>query len=254
VLLLLQVPTTPKPAGHAAPDGHHTSSSRPSTPNAAAAAAAAVTAANDCSFAPPGTRMLNPQLQAQVLHTIAAMLSQPGILSSMLGACPGLPRLLLHMFAAAPSPAQTSAVPVAAHVSSSATTDTAAAAGAAPLETPSTGTGKAVSGPAVAAASQAGGKSATATPRGSLAVNVKGSAAAGQQAGAAAASQLSSSGAATPRKPAGPAAGTPANKVSRCAACCPECVIALGAVFLQCFSTPASSVFFGCAALMSQSC
>lgn len=167
-------PRTPR-RGHGPAAGD---SSRPTTPPA------------PTRYAPPGTKLLNPQLQARLLRIVASMLSQPGMTNTVLAACPQLPRLLLHMFAAAP----VSAPPTGSASSSTEATDAAATQAAA------------AAGKAVPAAAD-GAKQGSQTPRSSLGAGVKGAG------GPTQAGQLSGSGAGTPRKtPVSNAA--PAVKVS----------------------------------------
>lgn len=159
------------------------------------------TPAAHTGFEPPGTKLYSPQLQAKLLYIMAAVLSQPDGCSTVLAACPQLPRLLLHMFAA-PSAVLKTDTDVAREESGSGTAATAAA-GAAGKAAPGTAT-------AVAAAPTAAGataaKAGAQTPRGSLAVNMKGAAAPG--------AQVSASGAATPRKTTmAPGAGAALSKV-----------------------------------------
>lgn len=137
-------------------------------------------------FTTPGTKLYYPQLQAKVLHVIAAVLSQPGAVTAVLEACPQLPRLLLHMFAVPPAAVTDDADP--SRVSGT------GAAGAAAADTASAAAGKGVPGtPTAGAAAAKAAPAGVQTPRGSVAVNpARGPAAAG--------AQVSSSGGATPRK------------------------------------------------------
>jgi hypothetical protein len=105
---------------------------------------------------------------------MASVLSQPGMTTTVLEACPQLPRLLLHLFAPAPIP------PPGASSSSTGAADAAL--------------GDVAAGKAVPAAAAPGAKGSLITPRGSLAVNVKAAPGPGQG------GQLSGNGAATPRK------------------------------------------------------
>jgi hypothetical protein len=201
----MQVAGTPKGRGATPPHDSYAGplSSRSTTPGAAPAAASA--------FVPPGTKLLNPELQAKLLHVVAAVLSQPGMVSTVLEACPVLPRLLLHMFAAAPAPPNPTG-PISNPVTSSGT----AAAEAGPTEqqaaaAPAAAKAGAAAGPTAAAAAAAKQGTQAGTPRGSL--GAKGGPPPVQigQAGGS-----SNSGAATPRKTMGPAGGAFASKVRVC--------------------------------------
>jgi hypothetical protein len=171
------------------PKSRHATQAGGQQADAPAAAPAAAT-----SFTVPGTKLYNPQLQAKLLHVIAAVLSQPDAAKPVLDACPQLPRLLLHMFAAPPAPpADESSLAGAGSGTGAAAPADAAAAAAAAKGAPGTG-----------AVGVAAAKSGAQTPRSSVAVGVKAAAVAPGV-------QASGSGAATPRKTV--AAGAAAGKV-----------------------------------------
>lgn len=193
VLLFLQTHATPRPSSRpATSEGQagNSSSSRPCSPFPAAATA-------PVGYQAPGTKLLNPQLQARLLRVIAAVLSQPCMVNAALKASPLLPRLLLHMFA--PSPGNlgldvgegTAAGSTAGAASTVNTVDSNSTMSAAAPSKGGAGAAATTTAPAA--------KSTAQTPRSSAAVNTKGASGTTAQQGVPAA-QLSNSGAATPRR------------------------------------------------------
>lgn len=218
------VTTTPPAADSQNPNG--SGISRPATPSQPAAAT------TTCGYysAAPGAKLLNPQLQARLLRVVAAVLSQPGSVSTVLPVCPRLPRLLLHVFADRPVSVQsTTAAPGPSAGSSS----------SGGIGGPDTAATTTTSAQAAAAAGAGGGagKSAVQTPRGSgVAVGVI-KAPAPAAAAAAATTGLSASGsgaATTPRKaPATAATGGGGGATATPGKVC----VMMGCFVLSCTST-----------------
>jgi len=191
VLLFLQAHATPRPSSRpATSEGQagNSSSSRPSSPFPAAATA-------PVGYQAPGTKLLNPQLQARLLRVIAAVLSQPCMVDAVLKASPQLPRLLMHMFAPSAGPLGldiAEGIAAGSTAGGTSTVNTADPYSSMSAAAPSKGgAGATTTAPAA--------KSTVQTPRSSAAVNTKGASGTTAQQGMPAA-QLSNSGAATPRR------------------------------------------------------
>lgn len=179
-----------------------------STDGAAAALEATPDRGTENTIFLPAVKTPVPELQAWVLHVIAAVLSQQGAVQSLLLQAPQgqahLLRVLMHMFAPAPVPEKPAAI--AADISDGAQAAAPDGASGAPAKAASPlkpGTGSGANGKAPAA---------SAAPR-------KSGVGAHEQSGAAVAA-----GGTTPRKATGSSAGNVATKefqkVSACAHAC----------------------------------